>query len=58
MGAEHYGEERAETAEALTNVLETCILPSWRGNDCPLSTTPVAAPEPAGDAETPSAPVL
>jgi hypothetical protein len=40
------------------NVLETCIMPSSRGNDCPLSTTPVAAPEPAGDAETPSAPVL
>jgi len=39
-------------------MLETCILPSWRGNDCPLSTTPVAAPESAGDAETPSAPVL
>ena len=49
MGADHYGEERAETAEALTNVLETCILPPWRGNDCPLSTTSVAAPEPAGD---------
>jgi len=58
MGAERYGEERAETALALPNVLETCILPSWRGNDCPLSTTPVAAPESAGDAETPSAPVL
>jgi hypothetical protein len=43
---------------SLTNMLETCILPSWRGNDCPLSTTPVAAPESAGDAETPSAPVL
>ena len=40
MGAEHYGEERAETAEALAELIIAEELKRWRWQEADLKTRP------------------
>ena len=44
MGAEHYGEERAETAEALVELIIAEELKRWRWQEADLKTRPKGDP--------------